>query len=475
MRAAARVDFDKILRSWDGFGVNYVETSQTRDYASSPQDYGGFGSLSEPKRREVVERVFGDDGLCPGVVKVFLDPFHQREQPYGSELIDQSQYDHESTTRWQRYFLTEGLERTRARGDGLQVLVGMYGPPAWMTKQKQVRGRDLADRHRDAYAKYLVAYAHYLRTELGAPVTYVSIHNEGESWSRWPDDGTDPRGATHDYNVYFSPEAVADMIPRVRRVLDANGMHDVGVTSGETYSWPRFHQWGYADAIADHPTARKAIGLVTSHGFAFGGRGRWYGDWRNKGLDIVCNGNGLKSWVTSCSWCAMDANFVWELYQHIYCADVSAIIPWACIQHPASWGGQDPNPGRAFTVDGNGTVRTERGYWYYKQATRAGRPGTGVARTRCNDADVAIMAFARNNTRHDDSFVVMNRSEKNETKELAIDLRGTAARSFEVFRSSPDERYEYIDTVSVDKGELLYTAPADTVTTFVGCGVRGLE
>lgn len=468
MRIKARIDFDRHLHPWDGFGVNYVETSQTRDYAASPQDYGGFGSLTEETRREIVEYVFGNDGLRPGVVKMFLDPFHQRRCPYGSDWIDQSEYDHTTTTRWQRYFIAQGLERARTRGDTLQVLVGMYGPPAWMTVQNMVRARDLAPEHRDAYAKYLVAYAHYLRGEMDVPVTCVSIHNEGESWARWPDDGTDENGAAHDYNVYLSPEAVADMIPRVRRILDANGMRDVGVAPGETYSWPRFHQWGYADAIADSSAAVQAIGLVTSHGFANGCRGRWYGDWRNHGLDIIAavKGNGLKAWVTSHSWCKMDANFVWELYQHIYCAGVSSIIPWACIQHPMGWTGNDPNPGTAFRVNGDQTYEVLPGYWYYKQVTRAGAPGMAVARTRCNDMDVAVMAFARNGSGHPDAFVVINRTERNETKQMAIELRGCRAGRISATRTSPHESYAPIDEFTVGDNTLTYDAAPDTVTTF---------
>ena len=41
------VDFSKRIRDWDGFGVNYVEAAQTRDYRADPQEYGGFSLLIE--------------------------------------------------------------------------------------------------------------------------------------------------------------------------------------------------------------------------------------------------------------------------------------------------------------------------------------------------------------------------------------------------------------------------------------------
>ena len=34
----ARADFSRLLQPWDGFGVNYVETAQTRDYRQDPQE-----------------------------------------------------------------------------------------------------------------------------------------------------------------------------------------------------------------------------------------------------------------------------------------------------------------------------------------------------------------------------------------------------------------------------------------------------
>ena len=102
------VDFGSLLQAWDGFGVNYVETPQTRDYKANPQEYGGLSTLSESERQRLFELIWGDDGLRPGVLKMFLDPWHQ-SAPGGA-------FDHETTTRWMRLFAREGLKRTRARG-----------------------------------------------------------------------------------------------------------------------------------------------------------------------------------------------------------------------------------------------------------------------------------------------------------------------------------------------------------------------
>jgi len=138
------VDFSSHVRDWDGFGVNYVETAQTRDYEKDPQEYGGFSRLNENERQEVMEMIFGEDGLNPGLLKMFYDPWHEPENDNGDpRRIDMDRFDHETTTKWMRYFAKDGLRRTRARGGDLAFITTLYGPPAWTTKQKFVRGRDL--------------------------------------------------------------------------------------------------------------------------------------------------------------------------------------------------------------------------------------------------------------------------------------------------------------------------------------------
>ena len=71
------IDFDTHLRDWDGFGVNYVETAQTRDYDEWPQEYGSFSLLNDQQRKEIMQLIFGEDGLKPAMTKLFLDCWHE--------------------------------------------------------------------------------------------------------------------------------------------------------------------------------------------------------------------------------------------------------------------------------------------------------------------------------------------------------------------------------------------------------------
>ncbi len=454
----AEVDFSKHIREWDGFGVNYVEVAQAIDYSQDPQEYGGFSLLTEEKRRQIVDMVFGDEGLKPGLVKMLLDPHHQAE-PGG-------EFDHETTTRWMRYFVREGLKRTRARGDDLQIVTTLYGPPAWATKQKFLRGRDLDPARRYDLAKYMVDWVRYLREQEKLPVKYLSLHNEGEDWMRWPADGKSGNiGKGHDYNLFWPPEQVVDFLRLLRPMLDAAGLQDVGVTPGECTNWYRFSAWGYADAIADDAGALANLGLITSHGFYGGAYGRWFGEHRSLGTDLLRERRPeLHAWVTSTSWSRMDVANLKEMHGNIYTAKVNGIIPWACIQRPAKWVGGDPNPGTAFRVAEDGTYEVLRGYYYNKLLSCAGQPGMAVAKTFAMDSEVAVIAFARNGTNHPDAFTLINLGKE---KRIAAKVLGSGSDAFEAYRTADEkDRYQPLGLVRLEGDTLLYGAPAQSATTF---------
>lgn len=460
--ADIRVKFDQKIRDWDGFGFNYVETAQTPDYNEYKQEYGGFSLLDENEKAEIIDLIFGDDGLKVGLVKMFYDPFHQTESG--------GVYDHETTTKYMREFVRKGLEKTRSWGGDLNMITTLYGPPAYMTLQKKIRGRDIDPAHKGDLADYLVSWVKFLREKENFPVNYVSLHNEGEDWERWPLDGKDPNiGHGHDYNMYWSPELTAEMVTLTRKKLDKAGLEVVGVTPGECSNWYRFSYWGYSDALAEDPQAIKSLGLITSHGF-FTGRydSRWFGDHNPMGTEMIREKKpGIHAWVTSTSWSKMDTKNIKEMHDNIYSARVNGIIPWAGIQRPAEWVGGDPNPGSAFTVHEDGSYDVRRGYYFYKQITRPGQPGTVICRTLSNDTEIPVIAFGKGTSNGSDSFVVTNMNSDSD-KPLVITITGTDAKKFKAFRTKEDEteKYAEIGVFDVINGALFYTAPMGSVTTF---------
>jgi len=462
----ASVDFSRTLREWDGFGFNYVETAHTSDMEEFKQEYGGFSLLDEQEKKEIIEMVFGENGLKVGLVKMFLGSLHQRgeEEPF----------DHRYTTENMRYFVREGLKTTRARGAELQIITTLYGPPGYTTLQKVHRGRDLDPAYKNAVADYMVDWVRFLCEEEHFPVKYLSLHNEGEDWRRWNQRGYTER-ASHDYNLFWPPQQVTEFLKLMPDKLEEAGLKEVGITPGETTNWYRFSTWGYVEAILQDPEALRKLDLITSHGFYGGRYGRWFGEHKSAGIDrLRAVRPDLHAWVTSTSWSNMDALNIKEMHGNIYTAKVNAIIPWAGIQRPPHWVGGDPNPGSAFTVREDGTYEVRPGYYFYKQITRPGQPGMAVAHTSAMDSEIAVIAFASNGTTNPNAFVVTNIS-KNAQK-VAITVKGTAATIFEAFRTtkSPgstdvdhiNEKYVPLGNFNLQSGILIYDAPAGSVTTF---------
>ena len=460
----AEVNFSRTLQEWDGFGFNYVETAHTSDMHTFNQEYGGFSLLDEKEKQEIIGMVFGEEGLKVGLVKMFLGSLHQQE-PGGA-------YDHGYTTGNMRYFVREGLKLTRAGDRDLQIITTLYGPPGFTTKQKVHRGRDLDPAYREAVADYMVDWVRYLREEEKFPVNYISLHNEGEDWTRWNQEGLTVHEG-HDYNMYWPPEQVMDFVKLMPVKLKAAGLEEVGVTPGECSNWYRFGTWGYVEAFLQDREALDNLSLITSHGFYNGNYGRWFGEHKSAGIDRLREVKpGLHAWVTSTSWSKMDAFNIKEMHGNIYTAKVNAIIPWAGIQRPPHWVGGDPNPGSAFTVSEEGEYKVRPGYYFYKQITRAGQPGMKVAEATAMDSETAVIAFASNGTGNPDAFIVTNISKWN--RRIAVTVKGTNAMAFEAFRTTKapgseideiQEKYLPLGDFGVENGMVVFDIPAGSVTT----------
>jgi hypothetical protein len=161
----------------------------------------------------------------------------------------------------------------------------------------------------------------------------------------------------------------------------------------------------------------------------------------------------------------MDSKNIKEHHGNIYTAKVNAIIPWAGIQRPPKWVGGDPNPGSAFTVKEDGTIEVRRGYYMYKQVTRAGQPGMAVVRTSALSSDVSLIGFGSNGTSNPDAIVLTNIGT---SRKVAIRLKGTAAGRFVAYRTTDDskELYAPAGEFEVQDGVITCQPPKGSVTTF---------
>jgi O-glycosyl hydrolase len=457
----AEVDFSVKISDWDGFGFNYVETAQTRDYSGYQQDYGEFSLLSAEQKEEILEMIFGPEGLQVQIVKMFLDPYHQPE-PGGT-------FFHETTTRNMLFFVDGGLRLTRDRGDELEIITTLYGTPSWATKQRVIGGRDLDERQVPNLCRYLAGWVKFL-TARGYPVNYLSLHNEGEDFYRWNfDDGTQ-RLLRFDYNMYWPPAQVNIFLRALPAVMAEHGLQSVGLTNVESSNWTRFYHWGYARALYEDEMAMENLALLTTHGFINGDMGKLsYGTAHSLTTDLLRRKKpGLHAWVTSFSWGQMGVDFIRMVHEHIYAARVNAIVPWAGIQHPAGWIDGDPNPGCAFRVKADSSYEVMKGYYFYQQLTRAGYRGMAVAKASLANPQAHIIAFAGNGSGHPDAFVVTSNIFI-WSLPIEIRIRGTKSTRFMAYRSSEDgtEKFSEIGQFELIDGVIIYDPPRGTTTTFI--------
>ena len=457
------VNFADSLHPWHGFGVNYVEAAQPRDYAANPQDYGGFTYLSDEQKSEIIDLIFGEEGLKPAIVKMFLDPWHEpvndNDDPYH---ISQSGFDHTTTTENMRYFVKQGLQKTRQRDQDLKIITTLYGPPGWMTIQRFVRGRDLDPAMKYELGEYMISWVKFLKEDENLPVKYLSLHNEGEAKNRWPADGSTAGTPDHDYNLYWPREQVVDFLQFLPGMMTHFGIPDIGLTPGETTNWKYFSIYGYSTAIAlDVKNAFKNMDLITSHSFYSAIRS---GVQQLRWVDIQYKtGRYLPTWVTSKSWSKMDVEFIDQYYYDIYDVGVNAIIPWAVLQVEGDWVGGDPNPGTAVKVFKEGKYEIMPGYYFYKQISRAGQPGMSVVNVLSNDPEIKLIAFGGKNTQHPNAFLVINSSQN---KEVPVVIKGTEGKSFSAVRTSDQEKYVNAGNFKVRSNRIKYSAPPRSVTTF---------
>jgi hypothetical protein len=70
--AKATNNFNDMLRVWDGFGINYVQTAQTLDYSKFQQEYGGFSLLDEKEKPEIIDNPLDVNFIWQILTNIYL-------------------------------------------------------------------------------------------------------------------------------------------------------------------------------------------------------------------------------------------------------------------------------------------------------------------------------------------------------------------------------------------------------------------
>ncbi|TAE51297.1 MAG: hypothetical protein EAZ89_10380 [Bacteroidetes bacterium] len=427
----AEVDFSRRLRDWQGFGFTYTEALSTPDYSKKPQDYGGFQLLNERKRQQVLQMIFGEEGLKVSFLKVYLDPFHQ--------AVQGGTFDHSSSTANLRYIAREGQRITRGRMGDFSIYTVLFAPPGWMTLQKQVRGRDLDPVYKPDLQLYITDWLRYLRDQEGLTLRGFSLHEGGEDWSRWDEDGLSDK--PYPYSMYWSPELTTEFVRSLQPVFKTAGLQEVLISAGEPQSWQHFNRWGYADALLQDEKTFRALGFIA----AGGGEGT--------AAPLLEKRPELPAWSCAGEWGAMDVTFVQSIQEQIYVAQVSAYAPRTGIYRPSQWAGSPKEASAAFLVREDSTYEVLRGYHYYKQVSRAGQAGMIVAAASAQSDELSLMAFGSNKTRHPDAFALINTGVNNPEKADAVEVE-VGRHRYHFNLTDPELRFNYANAWSLEKQRL---------------------
>jgi len=412
LRAAdITVDFTAKLQPWHGFGVNYVETAQTRDYELWSQDFGGFSKLTEAQRHALMDALYGPDGLGLALHKIFLDPWAQ--------ATPDAPYDFERTTQWSRWFLREAMKRTAAQGRTLRVITTLYGPPAWATQQKKLLARDFDPAQADALARYMAAWVRFLKEKEGVQVEFLSLSNEAKDASFFTDDGMGPKGNS-DYNLAWKDSEMTDMMKRMRTLLP-----DVGFTPTEPTGWDGANYYPFMKS----QELRDALGIIAAH--SFGRSDQWGPDFVKKALEKK---PGLPVWTTSHDWRKGGVDFAQHTHAQLYKVGVNGIITWQVSKNLSEWRPAPKNPNAAIMQQKDGSLALAHPYYFLKQMSRAGQPGMSVVKAESADEKVRVMAFASDATKHPDAIVIINASDTEQVCALAVS--GTKATSWKARRTT---------------------------------------
>jgi len=434
------VDFSVKLQPWHGFGVNYVETAQTRDYDKWPQDFGGFSKLTEPRRHELMDALYGPDGLGLALHKIFLDPWAQ--------ATPEAPYDFERTTQWSRWFLREAMKRTTAQGRTLRVITTLYGPPAWATKQKKLLARDFDPAEADALARYMAAWVRFLKEKEGVQVEFLSLSNEAKDASRFTADGMGPIGNS-DYNLAWKYGEMTDMMKRMHALLP-----DVGFTPTEPTGW---------DGASYNPfmktkELRDALGIITAH--SFGSSDQSGPNFVKQALEKK---PGLPVWTTSHDWRKGGVDFAQHTHAQLYKVGVNGIITWQVSKNLSEWRPAPKNPNAAIMQQKDGSLALAHPYYFLKQMSRAGQPGMSVVKAESTSDDVRLMAFASNGTKHPDAIVIINASDTEEVCALAIS--GSKATTWQARRTTEAGEH-FIELPPLSDVSAIHLPPRSVLTLF---------
>jgi hypothetical protein len=457
----ACVDFSKKIRLWDGFGIS-IGTEPCDSHEHVPAILNReLKHLSDDNQHAIVELLFGKDGLHIAIVKIILHPSIQDtiETRYdeGDPMII-------SEDHFTSFYKSTGLlcqksvKITASWGGEIKLLCTFSNPPPWMIIHNKNGTKELDPAYRVNFARYMVSWVKQLLLNK-LPVSWISIHKNGESWE---DVKNNMFNINNDcISIYWSPELMVDIIKKLRHMLDINDLLHVKLSTGETRNLFRFAHWGYAFQLTEDPVAIDSLDLITSDALNETHAVENFMVNCSSGIDDVRQKKtDLHAWITCIEDEKIDAISLVKITNYIYYCKLNSII-WG-----NALGSSFSIRNSIISINVDDSWELSDSYYYLKLICRAGMPGMALCQVIANITGVSFIGFSCNNTKSQDSFMVINATDK--TIDIPIEIRGSVSQLFNLYRTSPAEKYAALGTVYVKEGRINYRVLPFSATAFYG-------
>lgn len=220
------------------------------------------GRWSEPRRSEIANALFSAEGLGLTVVRYNIgggDHPEHRHMPWFRQM--EGFQDAAGQWRWeadpgQRWMLEAARRRGAQRFEAFS-----NSPPYWMTRSQCASGApdgnhdNLKDGAEEAFSVYLATVVKHFRTEQG--IRFDTLAPMNEPWTDYWRAGHNQEGC------HFDPASQQWLILTLRRVLDREGLGDVGIAASEETNYRKaIESWRSFDEAT-----RACVAQVNAHAY----------------------------------------------------------------------------------------------------------------------------------------------------------------------------------------------------------------
>jgi O-glycosyl hydrolase len=327
------------------------------------------------------------------------------------------------------------MKHNAARGNGTERETSAPGYDAVPDNTSNQLRRDMFEE----FAEMCVAYIRILERETGIHLAAISLQNE-------------PRFSQFYASTVYDPETLRDLIRVVGARFEREGITTRILMPEDTGDLAAIQ--GFVEPALADPEARRHVGAIAVHGYAFDGITPEADDSRTwQEMAQWGEPYGLPLWMTETSGFADDWDGAMRLATAMYTAlrygDVSAWLFWRL-------GGG--TPGRRALIGAGGEVLSKR-YFVSRNVYRFVRPGDVRVELGADDPDVLPLAFRGSEGRL--TLILINLAD--EAKTAVLD-GGPEPPHWERIRTSATEDSQDVGPIP---GGAPIDLPARSVTTLV--------